>query len=202
MKTQPHTITNRVYIKGQVATNIFHSAGLSQARGILAEGIPHLICPSTNHLWQSYPLEDRILAVVRGYLVECGWLSNRGRLMESRGELKKARFHARHTGDSEEKTFAFFANLFNAVLNHIQRSRKQTSIKGMIHAGSITPTSTIPSTHRPDAFLHVDTKTPLTPGKAKWRNLTCPFEYKFGGGSALDVSQPQMITCWDLFLTV
>ena len=42
---------------------------------ILAKWIPYLICPSTDHLWQSYPPEDPVLAEVKNTLNMTGSLT-------------------------------------------------------------------------------------------------------------------------------
>ena len=41
---------------------------------------------------------------------------------------------------------------------------------------------------RPDAFLQMPSMAPPTLGDFKWRNMTCPFEYKFGNGDIVNVS--------------
>ena len=168
-------------------TKLFRTAGLDQGRRILREEVTHLINLPTAHLWDAYSLDDRVLEEVRTRLIEEHYLTKVGAW--NRTKVKKESFLARGTGHTEVKTFAFFARLFNLVLGGLKQAGHGTVVKKMVHAGSVGPKSTRVGTHRPDAFLHMTTST-STAGKFRWRDLTCPFEYKFGNGNAVDVSQP------------
>ena len=179
----------------------FRAAGLSQAREMVLREVTHLICLSTDHLWESYPLGDGVLMGVKQYLTGKHWLSEKGKWNKIDGKkITRKRFQVRSKGDGEVKTFAFFTGLFNVVLEHLRKNGHATSVKKMVHAGFVEPDSTRTSSHRPDAFLHMATKSPPAEGRFKWRELTCPFEYKFGRGDTIDVSRPGQIACRDRVL--
>lgn len=66
----------------------------------------------------------------------------------------------------------------------------------MVHAGRTAPKSDRISKHRPDAFLLMNSSLESNPQDAPgakipdtvyWRDITCPFEYKFGDGDKEDV---------------
>ena len=174
-----------------LASRRFQAAGLSQARRMVIQEVTHLICLSMDHLWESYPLDDGIITGVKQHLVGMNFLSGDGKWSKTgKRKITRGQFEARSRGNSEATTFAFFAHLFNTVLEHIRQSRPGTSVKRMVHAGYTEPDSTRISTNRPDAFLHMATKPPSASGRFKWRDLTCPFEYKFRKGDTVDVSQP------------
>ena len=176
-----------------LASRIFHTAGLSQARDILGDGVPYLVCLPTDHLWDSCPLDDHLLAEIKSHVVESGLLSEKGEWSNIDGEYLKRENYAAWSEDADE-AFAFFSRLFNTILGHLRQSGRGTSVQEMVHAVSEPE-----SNRRPDAFLHMATETPPVPGKFRWRDLTCPFEYKFANGGAVDVSQPGSITCPDHF---
>ena len=166
------------------ATEEFHAAPLSEVRQMLCKAITYVIELPMDHLWMSYPVEDQLLKDVEKYLTTKGWLT-KGRKWHGK-KAKEDSFLARGRGGREVKTFAFFSFLFNAVLAGLKDAGHKTFVKTMVHAGSVEPKSTRVSTHRPDGFLQIAS---ATPGKFRWRGLTCPFEYKFGDGNAVDVSQ-------------
>ena len=58
---------------------------------------------------------------------------------------------------------------------------RKTSIEKIVNSGYVKPKSTRSTAYQPDALLYMATETPPTLGKCRWRDLTCPFEYKFGG---------------------
>ena len=187
-QTGPNTASHLV-------TRTFRTAGLSQARDILCDGIPYLICLPTDHLWESYSLDCRLLTEVKSHLVETGLLSNKGEWGNAGGE-RLNRNHLAAWSRGADEAFGLFSRLFNAMLGYLQQSGRSASVKEMVHAGSIEPESTeVGSCRRPDAFLHMVTEA--TPDKFRWRDLTCPFEYKFGNGDVVDVdvSRPQSIIC-------
>lgn len=66
----------------------------------------------------------------------------------------------------------------------------------MVHAGRTASKSDRISKHRPDAFLLMNSSLGSGPQDAPgteipdtihWRDITCPFEYKFGDGDKKDV---------------
>ena len=168
------------------ATEEFHAAPLSKASRMLCKEVPYVINLPMDHLWKSYPVEGQLLTDVEEYLIKNQWLT-KGRKWYGK-KAKEDSFRARGRGGHEVRTFVFFSLLFNAVLDGLKATEHKTFVERMVHAGSVEPESTRVSTHRPDGFLQMATDTSATPGKFRWRELTCPFEYKFGDGNAVDVS--------------
>ena len=164
------------------ATRIFRTAGLSQAHDILRDGVPHLICLSTDHLWESYSLDYCLLAKVKSHLVETGLLSIKGEWGDVDGE-KLNRNHFAAWSESADEAFVFFSHLFNTVLGYLRHGGHGVFAQEMVHAASKS------AGYRPDAFLHTAIGTPPAPGKFRWRDLICPFEYKFGDGDTVDASR-------------
>jgi len=160
--------------------------------------VPYTVCLSTDYLWDSYSPNKDVVTEVKQYLVETLWLSKDGKWNEFGGaKINEKRFATRRTDSSEDKTFKFFSRLFNTVLEYLRQSERGTPVEEMVHAGYVEPESTRFSGNRPNAFLRMVTETPPTPGKVRWRDLTCPFEYKFGDSNAVDVSKPGSIACGD-----
>ena len=178
----------------------FRTGELQQARSILAEEVPHLICLPLKHLWESYPVNDSHLANVKRQLARKGLLSDEGKWNPG---VRKERF-ARPSGVHESKLFNIFSRTFNAVLSSLADCDELASgcVEKMVHAGSIEPQSDRASSHRPDAFLLVKTPPKPVGDRFRWRDITCPFEYKFANGSAVDVSQPESFVLCDHVLTV
>ena len=166
-------------------TQRFRAASLSQARSILRDEVVYIINLPTTRLWESYQLKDDVLVEVRKCCREGGWLTEAGKWNGKK--IKKERFLTRGVGGNESKTFEIFSTLFNLVQDRIRPREKTTFDTTMVHAGSIGPKSTRVGSHRPDAFLMTSESPGL--GKYRWRDLTCPFEYKFGNGCAVDVSR-------------
>ena len=178
------------------------SVGLSRADYILREEETHLISLSAADLWRSYPLDNETLTGVKQYLTQAHWLSGQGRWDSICGEeVDRNKFAVGAEDDSEVKSFAFFSNLFNTVLEYLRQRGHETPVKRMIYAGSVRPESTGATSHLPDAFLELNSGTPPTPGKFKWSDLVCPFEYKLGDGRPLNVSQLYSLTSWIVFST-
>jgi len=178
-----------------LAVKLFRAAGLSQARDMVHNQVPYTICLSTDHLWNSYSPNEDVVTTVKQYLVERLWLSEEGKWNESgKTKIIKKRFATRK-GSKEDTTFRLFSRLFNTVLECLRQDGHNTSVEEMVHAGYVEPQSTRVSSNRPDAFLRMVTETPPTPGKPRWRDLACPFEYKFGSGDAVDVSKHGSIAC-------
>ena len=173
-----------------------NSVGLSQARYILRKEEYYLILLSPDDLWRSYSLEDDILTGVKRYLIETRWLSEQGKWDSICGEeIDKNQFTGvLGEGGSEVKSFAFFSHLFNTVLEYLRQNGHVTPVQRMVYTGSVGSESTAAATHQPDAFLQLNTGASPTPGKFKWRDLVCPFEYKFGDGDPLDVNQLNLVT--------
>ncbi|KAF9646538.1 hypothetical protein BDM02DRAFT_3270901 [Thelephora ganbajun] len=166
------------------ASRPFRTADLQQARSILAEEVSHLICLPLEYLWESYPLDNADLPKVKQHLVQKNLLSNKGKWHPT---IHKERFAKKSDGIREAELFSIFSRTFNAVLSSLADHEKPTSgcVERMVHAVSVEPQS---ARHQPDAFLLVDTGTSPKPTghRFRWRDLTCPFEYKFGNGDAVD----------------
>lgn len=77
--------------------------------------------------------------------------------------------------------------------NTFSRGEVDTAVKAMVHAGSFGLKSTRISTNRREAFLLLVCSTT---GGLLWRELVCPFGYKFGDGDRADVSEPESIAWW------
>ena len=155
--------------------------------------VPYTICLSTDYLWDSCSPNKDVVTEVKQYLVEKLWLTKDGKWDKFGGaKTNEKLFATRRIGSSKDKTFRFFSRLFNTVLECLRQSERGTPVEEMVHAVYVEPKST---SNRPDAFLRMVTETPLTHGKLRWRDLTCPFEYKFGDGNAVDVSKPGSIAC-------
>lgn len=167
----------------------FRTADLQQARSILAEEVSHLICLPLEHLWESYPLNANALANVKQHLAQKKLLSDDGKWNPT---IRKERFAKKLHGVHEADTFNIFSRTFNGVVSSLADCGGLTPgcVERMVHAGSIKPQSDRTSSHRPDAFLLVHAKSPQKPTKDgfRWRDITCPFEYKFGNGDTIDVS--------------
>ena len=175
------------------ATEMFRAATLPQARAIVSDALPYVINLSKEHLWKSYLLQDQDLSDVRRHLVENGWLTEDGRW--DHADVKRKRFTTKRSGDTEVKAFGFLRLLFNTILDFLQRTKGKTFfLQTMVDAGSTQVISTRISTHRADAFLYT-VAVPLPPQQHTWKVTTCPFEYKFGNGDAIDVSWPNSIAC-------
>ena len=182
------------------ATDLSRAIGLSQALRILHEEGTYLISPSLDDLWRSYSLEDRVSTEAKRYLIQTNWFSGQGKWGSMGGEeINKQHFVVRGEDDSELQPFMFFSRLFNAILECFRQRGVYTSVKTMVHTGPVEPEST---SLRPDAFLHVATGASPTWGKFRWRDVTCPFEYKLDNGDAIGVSRPEPITCRDSVLII
>jgi len=172
------------------ATSLFHTAGLAQARQLLRYEDIYLISLPTEYLWESYQLDDQVLTNVRQHLITESWLTENGGWDPT--EVDRDQF------DVSRDAFDFFPRLFNVVLGYLQRTRPKTSlVKTMMNSANVGPESTGDSTCLPDAFLHMTTDPTSMPDKFRWRDLTCPFEYKFDDGYPVNVSQPGSIARWD-----
>ena len=180
-----------------------NSASLSQARYILREQGTRLISLSVDDLWRSYLLDNGILTGVRGHLIQTQWLSEQEKWDSICGEeIDRNQFTALGEEGSQVKSFAFFSHLFNTVLEYLRQRGHGTPVKRMVYAGSVGSESTGAISHQPDAFLQLNAGASPTPGKFKWRDLLCPFEYKLDDGTPLNVSQPNSVTLLDRVLTL
>jgi hypothetical protein len=185
----------------RTASRFFRTADLQQARSVLAEEVSHLTCLPLDHLWKSYPLDNIDIPNVNRHLVQESLLSNKG---EWHDTIRKEQFAVRLGGAREAKLFEVFSRIFNEVRSSLKDSDKPTPgrVERMVHAGSVEPQSDRTGSHRPDAFLLVCPETKSTGRRFQWRDLTCPFEYKFGNGDALDVSQHEPTAPWKHVLIV
>ena len=129
--------------ESNLASKAFRDADLKQARDILCKENPYLISLRMEDLWNLYPSGKLLLAGVKSHLIQIGRLSQAGELIKDDGvEIHEDQFAHRVHGATEDKTFAFFPPLFNAVLEFLQQSGHATHIEEMVHAGTITPVST------------------------------------------------------------
>ena len=177
----------------------YRTAGLAEARRIVREDIGHVILPPLDSLWECYPSKHK-LDGIKSHLTHLGWLCdgkwNPARL--SKQSVQKA-------GNlTEYEAFKCLAEIFNDVLQLDASTREHVGVKSMIHAGYTEPKSDKISVHRPDAFLFMHsglnnspppgngghpptTPVAIIPTSVYWKDLTCPFEYKFEKGNEDDV---------------
>lgn len=172
----------------RTASRLFRTVDLQQARSILAEEVSHLICLPLERLWESYPVDNADLAKVKQHLLRENLLSGEGKWHHT---IHKEHFARKLKGVHEVKLFSIFSRIFNEIISSLADSGDPASacVNRMVHARSVEPQSNRTSPHRPDAFLVAHTQTSPTPngGRFRWRDLTCPFEYKFGDGGVIDV---------------
>jgi len=171
-------------------TRLLRTAGLSQARPILRYEDTYLISLPAEYLWESYQLDDQVLTNVKQHLITESWLTGDGGWDPTKVDRDKF--------DDSDDLFDFFSRLFITVLGYLQRTGPKTSlVKTMMHSVNVEPGSTGDNTYQPDAFLYMTTDPAPMPDKFRWRDLTCPFEYKFDDGYPVNVSQPESIARWD-----
>lgn len=147
------------------------------AHHMLYENIYPIYLPASD-LWHAYSLEDRLLTKVRLHLIETRWLSGEGEWDNLSGVERSA----------------FFPRLFNVVLRFLRGSGRATPIEKMVHVSSVEPGSTKIARCHPDAFLQMAVRTSPTPGKFRWRDLVCPFQYMLGDDTT-NVSDLESIAC-------
>jgi hypothetical protein len=135
-------------------------------------------------LWKSFSPKEEHLHQVKEYLTGRGFLTGEGRW--NNATVIRDHFETK-SPDKEATTFAILSDIFNAVRDCLRPTHPTAFVKTMVNAGSVRPESTRISSSQPDAFLRVDANGPLKKGSFRWRDLTCPFEYKFGRGDTLDV---------------
>lgn len=170
-------------------STILRTATLDQARKMLGDELAYQMCFPMDYLWQSFELKGSVLTEVKQHLTKTGCLSKDGGWgIIGRTKIEENQFTRWKRGKSEAKTFAFLSRLFNTILGQLGPQ----AVEEMTDAGSITPKSTIISTNRPDAYLHMAPKTLSITGEPYWRVLSCPFEFKFGTGDTRDVSRPML----------
>ena len=157
---------------------------------MVREDIDHVVLLPLEVLWK-IPLAydvDRI----RHRLIEQGWLPD-GRWNPQR--ISKADLDSR-SGLPEWNAFRPLADLFNEILTYPPAAMARKDVRCMVHAGWTAPKSDRISKHRPDAFLLMNSSLGGHPSDASgikipdtihWRDITCPFEYKFGDGDKKDV---------------
>jgi len=170
-------------------TKLFQIAGLLQVHHTLREEGAHPIPLHLNDLWNAYSLEDHLLTKVKLHLFKTNWLSGEWKL---RGAGEGVDNGLDENG-SEARRVEFFSRLFNVVLKFLRETGHAGSVEGMVR---IEPGSTrVPGCH-PGSFLQLATGTlppPPMPGKSRWGDVVCPFEYTLGGGN---VSDPESIARW------
>lgn len=160
----------------------FRTAELDEARRILSKEVPHLKCLPLDSLWASFLPDDTCLVKIKSSLAVKVF-------RDGQWNREKAAFLKR--GEGEVKVFSFFSDIFDEIQALIPEHARGCVIK-MIDTGSYTPISERRATCRPDAFLiarGTPDFEPLTESPYYWRDLTCPFEYKFGNGDEADVGQ-------------
>jgi len=170
-----------------------NSVGLSQAHYILREEGTQLVSLSPDDLWRSYSLDNAVLTGVKEHLVQTRWLSEQGKWEG----VDENQFAALSEDDSEIRSLAFFSRLFNMVLEYLRHRGHGSPVKRMIYASSVRSESTRAISHQPDAFLHLNTGASPRPGKFKWRDLVCPFEYELDDRAPRNVSQLNSVTFMD-----
>ncbi|KAF9643095.1 hypothetical protein BDM02DRAFT_3132663 [Thelephora ganbajun] len=99
------------------------------------------------------------------------------------------------SGLSKSNTFRPLTDLFNDILAYPPATTSQKDVRCMVHASWTAPKSDRISNHWPDAFLLMnsslegnpsDTPGNRTSNPVHWRDVTCPFEYKFGDGNKVE----------------
>jgi len=174
----------------KLANSGYRTSGLDAARKMVRKDIGHFVTLPLKVLW-STPLACE-LGDIQQHLIRQGWLSD-GR-WNSR-KISKENLNSR-SGLSEWDAFQPLADIFNEILTCSQAATIRKDVHRMVHAGQIAPKSDRISKHRPDAFLLMKSSLKSNPQEAPgaktpdtvhWRDITCPFEYKFGDGDEEDV---------------
>ncbi|KAF9783771.1 hypothetical protein BJ322DRAFT_1066999 [Thelephora terrestris] len=169
------------------ASKSFRTVDLQQARSIFADEVPHLICLPLDCLWGSYPVDASNLKRTKQSLVQQGLLSDEQTWSPT--VIRRENFNRRTTGSCETRVFQVFSHIFNGIMSSLASGDTTMSgcVERMVHAGPIEPKSDR-QTHRPDAFLiaHSETSPKPTERETRWRDVTCPFEYKFGNDNSTD----------------
>ena len=174
----------------KLANSGYRTSGLDAARKMVREDIDHFVTLPLNVLW-SIPLACE-LGDIQQHLIRQGWLSD-GR-WNSR-KISKENINS-CLSLSEREAFQPLADIFNEILTCSQAAMIRKDVQRMVHAGKIAPRSDRISKHRPDAFLLMKSSLESNPREAPgarmpdtvhWRDITCPFEYKFGDGNEEDV---------------
>ena len=175
----------------RTATEEYRASGLDDARRIVREDIGYVIRLPIDYLWTHCTLAHS-LDDVRAHLTERDWLR------EGKWNPEKV---TKENLDSqrdllEHAAFKPLADIFNEVLAYPSTVATEKDVRTMVHAGSAIPKSDRISTNQPDAFLLMSSSNANSsraasvtdaPYPVRWRDLTCPFEYKFGDGNKIDV---------------
>lgn len=171
----------------RTATEDYRGASLSDARKIVREDIGRVVIAPDSYLWNLYPVPHEFKAI-RQHLTEEGWLTSDDKWNPERvsGEHLKQR----RKGFTEQEAFEPLAKVFNTILLYKPSS---SNVLGMVNAGSHSLKSDRISTNRPDAYLVLrppqvkpSAKGTKIPKRQLWRDIACPFEYKFGDGDKND----------------
>lgn len=170
----------------RTTTEDYRGASLSDARKIVRKDIGRVVIPPDSYLWDLYPVPDEFVAI-RQHLGEKGWLTRDHKW--NPGRIRREYFEQRRKGFMEQEAFAPLTEIFNAVLSY---NPSKSSVLGMVNAGLHSLKSDRISTNRPDAYLvlrssQASTKANKIPKRQLWRDVVCPFEYKFGDGNKNDV---------------
>jgi len=176
--------------EGKLANSGYRTSGLDAARRMVREDIDHVVLLPLEVLWK-IPLAydvDRI----RQHITKQGWLLD-DRWNPQR--ISRTNLDSR-SGLLEWDAFRPLADLFNEILTYPPAATVRKDVRCMVHAGWAAPKSDRISKHRPDAFLLMNSSLEVNPSDASeikipdtihWRDITCPFEYKFGDGDKKDV---------------
>lgn len=176
------------------STSLFKTLDLQQARLVLGQEVPYLIGLPIEHLWESHPLEDAELENAQDHLIQGGLLLDKHAWNST--IVNEAHFSTKHRMDHKGTIFLVILEIFMAVRDSLQKNNQGCIIK-MVHAGPTPPRSDRASTHRPDAFLLASTEESPKPREMApfyWRDLVCPFEYKFGDGDVIEVRRHKPTT--------
>ena len=175
----------------RTATEDYREASLSNARKMVLEDIGRVVIVPNSYLWDIYPVTHDFEGI-RRHLTKEGWLTNEHKW--NPGRISKEYLRQWRKGSTEQEAFKPLADIFNAILSY-EPSESNSIVLGMVNAGLHSLKSDRISTNRPDAYLVLrpPQMKPSTEGakiskQRLWRDVVCPFEYKFGDGDKDDVS--------------
>lgn len=104
---------------------------------------------------------------------------------------RRAHFAERHENECKGTIFRVISEIFTAMKDSLGGDSQGCVVK-MVRTGAVVPRSDRTSSHTPDTFLLAATEgSPKPRNRAPfcWKDLTCPFKYKFGNGDVVDVGQ-------------
>lgn len=174
----------------RTATEDYRGAALSDARKIVLEDIGRVVITPDSYLWDIYPVPPEFKAI-KQRLTDEGWLTSDNKWNPER--ISREYLERRRKGSTEQDSFKPLADIFNTILSYKPSS---SNILGMVNAGLHSLKSDRISTNRPDAYLVLQppqvkpsSNGTKIPKQRLWRDVVCPFEYKFGDGDKDDVSR-------------